>query len=176
MMRAANWRRIGWCAVAVVTLMLSGCGLQSGINEPAGASTTNPTPAPPLSGSTLTGAQFTWSSARGHPVVVDFWASWCGPCRAEQPEINGVVKAYAPRGVLFIGVDMRDDNAAALAYRHDLGVTYDSLPDSSEQIASSYNVAAPPTIVVVDQHGAIVDRFLGTVVGLKDDLDRLLRT
>jgi len=176
MMRAANWRRIGWCPVAVVTLMLSGCGLQSGINEPAGASTTNPTPAPPLSGSTLTGAQFTWSSARGHPVVVDFWASWCGPCRAEQSAINGVVKSYASRGVLFIGVDMRDDDAAALAYRHDLGVTYDSLPDSSEQIASSYNVAAPPTIVVVDQHGAVVDRFLGTVVGLKNDLDRLLRT
>lgn len=175
MMRAANGRRIGWCVVAVVTLMLSACGLQSGLNEGAGAATTSPSPAPPLSGSTLTGAQFAWASARGHAVVVDFWASWCGPCRAEQSDIDGVVKAYAPRGVLFIGVDMRDDTAAALAYRRDLGVSYDSLPDQSEQIAASYNVAAPPTIVLIDQHGAVVARFLGTVVGLKDDLDRLLR-
>jgi thiol-disulfide isomerase/thioredoxin len=175
MMRAANWRGIGWCAVAVVTVTLSGCGLQSGLNEGVGAATTSPSPAPPLSGSTLTGAQFAWSSATGHPVVVDFWASWCGPCRAEQSDINGLVKTYASRGVLFIGVDMRDDNAAALAYRHDLGVAYDSLPDSSEQIAASYNVAAPPTIVLVDQHGAVVDRFLGTVVGLRSHLDTLLR-
>ena len=176
MMRPANWRQIRWGAVAVALLTLSGCGLQSGLNEAAGAATTSPSPAPALSGSTLTGAEFSWASARGHPVVVDFWASWCGPCRAEQSDINSVVAAYAKRGVLFIGVDMRDDDAAAVAYRHDLSVAYDSLPDSSEQIASSYNVAAPPTLVLVDQRGAVVDRFLGTVVGLRDDLDRLLKT
>jgi hypothetical protein len=77
---------------------------------------------------------------------------------------------------VFLGVDVRDDTAAALAYRHDLGVTYDSVPDPSEQISAGYNVAAPPTIVVVDPSGQVTSRFLGTVVGLSASLDRMLHS
>ena len=154
--------------------MAGACGLQQGLDQRGDVVGSSQTTAPSITGPTIAGSQFSWAAARGHPVVVDFWASWCGPCRAEQADINALVARYSARGVVFIGVDMRDDTSAAVAYRHDLGVVYDSVPDGSEQISSAYNVAAPPTIVVVDQHGSVVGRFLGTVVGVSDDLNRLL--
>ena len=160
--------------LAGVSALIAGCGLQQGLDQRGDAAGVNPTRAPSIAGPTIAGASFSWAAAHGHPVVVDFWASWCGPCRAEQADINRLVATYAPKGVVFIGVDMRDDAAAALAYRHDLGVTYDSVPDASEQISAAYDVSAPPTLVLVGPGGAIVDRFLGTVVGLSDDLNRLL--
>jgi len=159
--------------VAITTVVtMSGCGLQAGLDQRSDSGS-SPTKAPAIDGTTISGARLSWSSLQGHPVVIDFWASWCGPCRAEQQDVNALVSRYAAKGVRFIGVDMRDDTAAALAYRRDLGVAYDSVPDSSEQISASFNVSAPPTVIVVDQHGRIVDRFLGTIVGVSDELNRL---
>jgi len=166
----------GAFAVACVGMAasMSGCSLQQDVN-PAGGHAA-PTQAPPIAASTLSGGKFDLASARGHPVVIDFWGSWCAPCRAEQHDINSVVSTYQPRGVVFIGVLLRDTPASARAYEHDLGVAYTSIDDSDERIAADYNVAAPPALVVVDQSGRIIDRLLGTVVGLRDDLDRLLKS
>lgn len=166
-------RRAGIALAAALTV--SACGLQQSLGEGAGASSVAPTPAAPINGRTVTGATFSWTSVSGHPVVIDFWGSWCGPCRAEQGDINKLYSRYAGRGVVFIGVDMRDDAAAARAYERDFSVRYPSVEDSDQTVAADYDVAAPPTIVIVDQHGRVVDRLLGTVVGASDDLDRLLQ-
>jgi len=164
----------GGIAIAVVpaVLLLSACGLQEGLAQrPDSGQTTSQAPA--INGTTLSGAHFAWHSTVGHPVVVDFWASWCGPCRAEQPELNTLAQRYSARGVTFIGVDMRDDDAQANAYRAGFHVAYDSVVDADEQISALYNVSAPPTTLVIDATGRVVDRLLGTLVGVRDDLDRL---
>ena len=158
----------------VGALILSGCGLQADLADRAAPRAALSEPAPPLSGSTLTGSRLDIATLRGHPVVVDFWASWCGPCRAEQPEINSLYARYASRGVHFVGVDLRDDQASALAFVRDFGVPYPSIFDPSSSTTAAYRIDAPPTTVLVDGSGTMRVRDLGTLVDIRPELDALL--
>jgi cytochrome c biogenesis protein CcmG, thiol:disulfide interchange protein DsbE len=157
--------------VAIAAIGLSGCGLQEDIAQRPDSGGTSA--ASPISAATLTGSHFDWSATRGHVVVLDFWAAWCGPCRAEQDSLNHLAATYTPRGVVFLGVDMRDDNANADAFRRDYAVQYPSVIDPDETVAAAYNVPAPPVVIVIDAQGRIIDRFGGTIVGVSDDLNRL---
>jgi thiol-disulfide isomerase/thioredoxin len=157
----------------LVLLLLTGCNLQQDAGS-HGAVAAAGTAAAPVSGPTTDGGTFAASRTQGRVTVIDFWGSWCGPCRAEQPEINRLVTRYAPRGVVFVGVDMRDDAASANTYRSDFHVTYPSIADSGD-VAAAYDVPAPPELVIVDRSGHIVDELLGTVSGADADLERALR-
>ena len=164
----------GWLAALLVSMvMLAGCGLQQDLASVPSPGSGATGPATPITAPTLSGATFDWSSTHGHVVVLDFWGSWCEPCRAEQPALNKLVTQWAPKGVVFLGVDIRDSDAAGSAYEQDFHVTYPSVNDASEVIASEYNVIDPPTVIIIDAKGNIVDRFLGTLTGASADLTRL---
>jgi len=156
-----------------VMLLVAACGLQP---DPSGGAPTpgwvSPSPAPPLAGAGLNGERLSLAADRGHPVVIDFWGSWCVPCRAEQPELNALVPRYP--SVHFIGDDIRDDAVSARAYVADLKVPYPSVFDPSSANTAPFRVDAPPTIIVVDGHGEVVGRYLGTVSGVAQQLDHLL--
>jgi thiol-disulfide isomerase/thioredoxin len=149
------------CAgVLVLALTVSACGLQPDISE----RNLDPslTQLPPLSGPTIDGGSYTLAQ-HGHPAVVDFWASWCGPCRKQQPELDALARCYAPRGVTFIGVDIRDDRANGMAYVREFGVPYPSLDDPGSAIAGQFDVSAPPTTLVADGRGRVVLERLGGI-------------
>jgi thiol-disulfide isomerase/thioredoxin len=167
--------RLAAAGVSLAALViLSSCGLQQDVSQDPNLGNGPTGPATPITApTTITGKTFDWSTTRGHVVVLDFWGSWCGPCRGEQADLNKLDAQWAPKGVVFVGVDLDDTNVQGSAYERDLDVPYPSVNDSSEVIASEYNVAAPPTVVIVDSHGNIVDRFLGTLTGLSSDLGRL---
>jgi thiol-disulfide isomerase/thioredoxin len=160
--------------VAAAVLLLSGCGLQQDLAHVPNLGNGPKGPATPITAPTLSGAHFDWSSTRGHVVVLDFWGSWCGPCRLEQAGLNQLYTEFAPQGVIFLGADMREPNAVdGIAYQRDFHVAYPSVSDAGEVIASEYNVLEPPTVIIIDAHGNIVDRLLSTTTGLSADLRRL---
>jgi len=108
-------------------------------------------------------------------VVLDFWGSWCVPCQEEQAEMNTIVATYAPKGVRFLGVDLRDGSTAdALAFVSEHGVTYPSVYDPGSDAAGAFDVPAPPETFVIDATGHIRIRDLGTLVDIPSTLDTLL--
>jgi len=159
--------------LALVTLGLAGCNLQQDIGGRADHSAPNSS-APALAGRTTDGGYLPASATAGRVLAIDFWGSWCGPCRAEQPDLNTLAASYSPRGVLFVGVDMRDDLASAEAYRRDFKVPYQSIFDEDGSVAAAFNVTAPPTFIIVDRSGHISSRLLGTLTGSKEALDGAL--
>lgn len=131
------------------------------------------TPAPDLRGTTLQGEPFVLADHLGEVVVLNTWASWCAPCRAEAPALEATSRELAGRGVTLVGLNTRDSAAAAQAFVRRFDISYPSVadPDGSLQLLfhDTLPPSAIPTTVVIDQKGRVAARALGEV-----DRSRLL--
>jgi cytochrome c biogenesis protein CcmG, thiol:disulfide interchange protein DsbE len=95
------------------------------------------------------------SELRGRVVVINFWASWCLECRKEAPGLETMYRRYKDRGVVLLGVDYLDTEAAALAYLREYDTTYPVGIDLPQQIARTYRIAGVPETFVMDRAGII---------------------
>lgn len=117
-----------------------------------------------VSGTTLQGKPLSLADYRGKVVVVDFWSYDCGPCRGEEQTLELLSKAYAAKGVQFVGIDERDNLSAAQSFEQRYHVTYPSLFDRTDSYVLDFPGAAPPstpTTIVLDPTGHIAARVSG---------------
>jgi cytochrome c biogenesis protein CcmG, thiol:disulfide interchange protein DsbE len=110
---------------------------------------------------------------RGKVIVLDFWASWCGPCQLEAPLVNKIAQRFKDRGVVAVGVNTSDKPATARAWALSKGLTFPIVEDGDDAIARAYGVDSLPTLVVISRSGKI----MATRTGVTDDaeLDALVR-
>jgi len=120
-----------------------------------------------LSGTGLTGEAIDIAAWRGDVVVINVWGSWCVPCREEAPILAATSAAYADQGVRFVGVNVRDNPAAAIAFEESYGITYPSIDDSNGRallsLAEHLPGAGVPVTLLLDRDGRPAARVLGAV-------------
>ncbi len=171
--------RRGWLAVLVVVLLaLAGCGSDAaaqseGTGFVAGDGSVvelapaDRAPAPSFAGTTLDGTTLGSEDLRGRVAVLNVWASWCAPCRAEAPALQRLWTEFEDRGVAFVGLDTRDSDAAARAFVDRFGITYPNVIDRDGAIQLLFRDSLPPQAIpstlVLDRQGRVAARFLGIV-------------
>jgi len=151
---------------ALLSLLLLALNIQAG---------TISGPAPDFTLKSNTGKNIRLSDLRGQVVMINFWASWCGPCRQEMPILDDLYKRYSKLGFTLIGVNVEQDSSKANAYLKDIPVSFPILYDTANQTSKLYNVSAMPTTVMVDRNGNM--RFIhhGYKPGYENDYKKQIK-
>jgi cytochrome c biogenesis protein CcmG/thiol:disulfide interchange protein DsbE len=144
-------------AAAVVLLTAMAWGLAHPASKPADAVLGKPAPEVVVLG--LDGGRASLAELRGRPVVLNFWASWCAPCRQEEEPLKAAAERYAGR-VAFLGVDFHDSLDAARATQDRVRYPYPVGP-AAAGASAAYGVTGPPETFFVDGRGTVVARFVG---------------
>ncbi|HYN63089.1 MAG TPA: TlpA disulfide reductase family protein, partial [Candidatus Limnocylindrales bacterium] len=137
---------------------------------PAGARVGQP--APDFALADLQGNPLRLSDLRGRPVIVNFWASWCGPCVEEFPLLQTAATRHRADGLAVVGIVYRDNSEAARAFMTRLGATWPAAMDAGDQVAESFGIYGPPETFFIDRNGVVRGRQIGQLTAA--DLDRQL--
>jgi cytochrome c biogenesis protein CcmG, thiol:disulfide interchange protein DsbE len=125
---------------------------------------TEPPAAPPTT--------VTLGELKGHAVLLDFWASWCGPCKAEAPIIDRIATRFKSRGLVVIGVNTSDEEGLGVAWAQAHHLSYPIAFDGSSAAARAFDVEGLPTMVIISKTGKIIGRRSGMTDG--DEIERLV--
>jgi peroxiredoxin len=169
-------------ATLLAAAALAGCGEsweQRCTTSPAGFLECAPGDRPPpaaVTGELLDGGAYDLAQHRGTVVVVNFWGSWCNPCRAEADDLEGTYQATKGQGVTFLGINVQDDRDAAKAFER-TRATYPSLFDPASRVALDFQVTpnATPATFVLDRQGRIAaaKRAAVTAADLRPVVERV---
>lgn len=134
--------------------------------------------APHFAVTTFDGQSYDLNALRGQVVLVNFWASWCVPCREEAPHLQAVWEKYRERGVVVLGIAWSDIDSDSLAFIEEFGLTYPNAPDLGTRVGDDYTLVGVPETYIIDQSGNVVERLIGVTrvneTYLSSVIDRLL--
>jgi peroxiredoxin len=131
--------------------------------------------APDFTLRTLGGAPLRLGEQRGRVVLVNFWASWCGPCRQEMPQLNRLHDAYRSAGLVLLGVNVDDDPQRAAEVAQRQGIRFPVLLDSDKAVVRRWDLGSMPATVLIDRDGRVRHLHRGWRDGLDATYERQIR-
>ncbi len=121
------------------------------------------TAAPDFTLESYQGAQVQLADFRGQTVVLNFWATWCGPCRLEMPTLQSRYEQYQSEGLVVLGINAGESRQQIAGFREELGITFPLLLDPDEEIQRLYQIRAYPTTMIVNSEGDIAEVHFGVL-------------
>ncbi len=170
-----NWRIIRLIAAAgcIITAawLVIGAGLPDRVQTSVGKL------APPFESPDISKQSISLASLRGHPVIINFWATWCGPCIIETPLLQAAFVDHASAGLRIIGVDSGEALSDVANWKSRFGITYDLVIDGTGQISNLYHVPGLPATYFITRDGTIqqIVNGLSTANQMQAEVSRLLR-
>ena len=144
-----------------LTAVLASLPLASGGLPAAIARSQRAGPAPDFTLPVRGGGSKTLSSLQGDVVMLNFWATWCPPCRQEMPLLDQIFQRYSQLGFTLLGVNVEQENRLVDRFLSDVPVSFPILLDTTEEVGKLYEVAAMPTTVLIDRQGVMREHFFG---------------
>jgi peroxiredoxin len=111
----------------------------------------------------LAGGNASLSSYKGKVVILNFWATWCPPCRVEMPSIETLYRRFSAQGLEILAVDLGEDASLVRQFIRNAGYTFPVMFDSDNRVSSVYGIEAIPTTYIIDREGKIVGRIIGSI-------------
>ena len=123
----------------------------------------------------MNGPNLRLAEQRGRVVMVNFWATWCGPCRQEMPQLDRLYQKYKSSGFVLLGVNVDEDARKAADVAAKLGVTFPVLLDTDKAVSKLYDLSTMPSTVIIDRDGKVRYFHRGYLAGYEDNYDKQIR-
>jgi len=133
------------------------------------------TPAPDFSLHAMSGPNMRLKDQRGRVVMVNFWATWCAPCRQEMPQLNRLYEKYRSSGFVLLGVNVDEDSSKAADVAAKLGITFPVLLDADKSVSKLYDLSTMPSTVLIDRDGRVRYVHRGYLAGYEDAYEKQIR-
>jgi len=160
--------RLHTLRLVLAAALAMGATLDSGAVAPA-------TAAPDFTLRTMGGPNLRLQEQRGRVVLINFWATWCGPCRQEMPHLNRLYEKYRASGFVLLGVNVDDDKRNAVDVAAKLGLKFPVLLDTDKKVSRLYELSTMPSTVLIDRDGRVRAIHRGYQSGVEDQYDKQIR-